>query len=77
VSDAGLVQLKKFKTLRSLDLFGCKQVTDIGLAHVKDCKNLKSLWLMETSVTAGGVDELKKNLPKCRIEWDGGAIEPK
>jgi hypothetical protein len=33
--------------------------------------------LTNTKVTADGVQKLAKALPKCRIEWDGGTIEPK
>ena len=32
--------------------------------------------LMKQKVTAAGIDELKQALPQCRIEWDGGVIEP-
>jgi hypothetical protein len=27
--------------------------------------------------TPTGIDELAKALPKCKIEWHGGVIEPK
>jgi hypothetical protein len=30
----------------------------------------------QTKVTAAKIDELRKALPQCRIEWDGGTIEP-
>jgi hypothetical protein len=29
-----------------------------------------------TKVSLPGIETLKKALPKCRIEWDGGVIEP-
>src|SRR5207244_1049992 len=29
-----------------------------------------------TKVSAAGIETLKKALPNCRIEWDGGVIEP-
>ena len=32
--------------------------------------------LRKTKVTAAGVDELKKALPKCDVNWDSGAIDP-
>jgi hypothetical protein len=50
-------------------------VGDAGLAPFKDCKNLTQLGLHKTKVTAAGIDELKKALPRCRIEWDGGKTE--
>ena len=28
-------------------------------------------------MTAAKIEELKKALPKCKIEWDGGVIEPR
>ena len=75
VSDAGLVHFKDFKSLEHINVRET-QVTDAGLHHFKDCKNLKQLWLNNTKVTNAGIDELKKALPQCKIEWDGGVIEP-
>ena len=54
-----------------------QQLTDAGLANFKDCKNLDELNLQKTNVTAAGIDKLKKALPNCKIEWDGGLIESK
>jgi hypothetical protein len=28
-------------------------------------------------VTGAKVEELKQALPRCKIEWDGGVIEPR
>ncbi len=80
-TDAALAQLKDFKNLARLSLAE-SQVTDVGLAHLKDCTSLISLELKgrkvgSTKVSAAGIEELKKALPKCKIEWDGGVIEPK
>ena len=75
ISDAGLAHLKDCKNLAHLFLAGA-QVSDAGLAHLKGCKNLTWLVLLQTKVTAAGIDDLKKALPKCKIEWDGGVIEP-
>jgi hypothetical protein len=38
---------------------------------------LVDLRLAKTKVTAEKIDELKAALPRCRIEWDGGIIEPR
>jgi hypothetical protein len=38
---------------------------------------LKELYLQKTKVTLAGIEELRKALPQCKIEWDGGVIEPK
>ena len=76
VTDAGLAHLKDCKKLTGLELHNNERITDAGLVHLKDCKNLKGVNLRNTKVTAAGIDDLKKNLPQCRIEWDGGVIEP-
>jgi hypothetical protein len=34
------------------------------------------LALKKTKVTAAGIDKLKQALPDCKIEWDGGVIDP-
>jgi hypothetical protein len=52
------------------------RVTDASLAQLKHCKNLTKLTLTGTQVTAAGVGELQRALPKCKIHWDG-ASEPK
>lgn len=35
------------------------------------------LHLEKTAVTEAGVRELAAALPQCRIDWDGGRVEPK
>jgi hypothetical protein len=37
---------------------------------------LTVLGLAKTAVTKEGVEDLAKALPRCRIVWDGGVIEP-
>lgn len=49
------------------------EITDILLVRLQSLKNLRELKLTGTSVTAKGIAELKKALPKCKIVWDGGA----
>ena len=66
---------KDCKNLTLLHLQGTA-VSDAGLTHFKEFKNLTHLTLQKTKVTAAGIDELIKALPKCKIEWDGGVIEP-
>jgi hypothetical protein len=75
VSDMGLAHFKDCKSLTFLGLKGT-QMSDAGLAYFKDCKNLAQLYVQKTKVTAAKIEELKKALPRCRIEWDGGVIEP-
>jgi len=76
VTDAGLTHLNGWKQLSTLELHQT-QVTDVGLARIADCKKLTKLTLGQTKVTAKGVAALAKALPGCKIEWDGGVIEPK
>ncbi len=75
VTDAGLARLKDCKQMTLLALDGT-QVTDAGLAVVNTFPNLRRLTLKKTNVTAAKIEELRKALPNCRIEWDGGVIEP-
>jgi hypothetical protein len=75
VADAGLVHLKHITGLRTLQLDGTA-VTDAGLSALAECKQLTELGLSRTTVTAKGVGELAKALPLCKIEWDGGTINP-
>jgi hypothetical protein len=77
VGDAGLAHFKDCKKLNRLDVRGCPEVSDASLTHFKDCVSLTSLDARGTRVTAAVIAELKKALPKCRIEWDGGVIQPK
>ncbi len=52
-------------------------VTDAGVAQLAALKKLRSLRLRKTQVTMTGVEKLAKVLPGCKIEWDGGVLEPK
>ena len=45
------------------------QITD--LSPLDDCKSLKTLSIIKTQVTPAAVAALAKNLPNCKIEWDG------
>jgi serine/threonine protein kinase len=76
VTDAGLLALKECKSLTGLYL-NDTQVTDAGLAHLTGLDQLTRLTLLKTQVTAQGVEKLARALPRCKIEWDGGVIEPK
>ena len=51
-------------------------MTDAGLARVEHLKNLTLVTLLGTKVTAAKIDELQRAWPRCKIEWDGGVIEP-
>ena len=75
MTDAGLALLRGCRGLTHLDLGGT-EVTDAGLAPFKECKELTWLGLQKTKVTAAKVEELRKALPACKIEWDGGIVGP-
>ena len=76
VTDAGLVHLKNVVGLWQLSL-NAAQITDEGLRHLAAVSRLTWLDVRNTKVTKAGVEKLAKALPKCKIEWDGGVIEPK
>jgi hypothetical protein len=52
-------------------------VTDAGLAQIKDFEMLTRLSLERTDVTANGLSDLKKALPKCAITWSAPHRKPK
>jgi len=68
--------MKSYAHLTELFLEG-SQIGDAGLAHLQGHANLKRVHLLKTKVTANGIEALKKALPKCKIEWEGGVIDPK
>jgi serine/threonine protein kinase/Leucine-rich repeat (LRR) protein len=76
VSDAGLAHLRELKSLANLNLGGTA-VSDAGLANFKDCKGLTALNVLKTKVSPKGLAEFHAALPACRIDHDGGVIEPK
>ena len=67
VSDAGLVHVKKLTKLKSL-YFSGTNITDAGLEHLQEMGNLEMLVLLDTKrITGEGIADLKKALPKCKI----------
>jgi hypothetical protein len=74
VTGEGLAHLKGCDSLSILSLNDTK-VGDEGLAELADCKGLAALHLHKTKVTDAKVGELKKALPGCKIEWDGGVLQ--
>jgi len=52
-------------------------LTDAGLALLHKHEKLTRLHVLRTKVTAKGVAEFHEAVPGCRIEWNGGDIEPK
>ncbi|QDU18924.1 protein kinase domain-containing protein [Urbifossiella limnaea] len=76
VTDAGLAHFKDCKGLTTLWLDATK-VTDAGLAPFTDCKALQHLVVKGAKVTAAGLAAFHAAVPGCRIEHDGGVIEPR
>jgi len=76
LTDAGLIHLKGCRKLNTVWL-DRTPVTNDGLVHLAVLDQLTKLVLVEAKVTAKGVEELAKALPKCTITWDGGTIEAK
>jgi internalin A len=59
ITDAGLKELRHFKSLRWLNLFGTK-ITDASLQYLGDLENLTSLYLNQTEVTDKGLQALRR-----------------
>ncbi|MBT6498245.1 MAG: SUMF1/EgtB/PvdO family nonheme iron enzyme, partial [Planctomycetaceae bacterium] len=77
LSDAAFEHLKNFPQLAEVTILGAPNVrilSDLGLAHLQDVKQLERLFLHNTKVTAAGVAALKQALPKCKVDWDGGVV---
>jgi serine/threonine protein kinase len=74
VTATGLAYFKGCKS-PYFDLRGTP-MDDAGLKKLAGITNLLGVNLRMTKVTPMGIDELRNELPKCRIEWDGGVIEP-
>ena len=75
VTDDELSELAKCLQLTKLVL-NETEATDAGLEHVAKMTELLEVQLRKTKVTRDGVEKLAAARPKCRIEWDGGIIEP-
>jgi len=67
VSDVGLKELTALKSLQGLVLNATK-VTDAGLKELAPCKELQALAVYGCSkVTDAGIAELKKTMPKLKV----------
>jgi serine/threonine protein kinase/Leucine-rich repeat (LRR) protein len=75
ITDAALEHLRGMTKLAGIGL-SRTQIGDTGLAQLAGLRSLKDIDLRQTKVTADGVKKLAAALPGCKIEWDGGVIEP-
>ncbi len=76
VSNAGLTGLDGLKDLKFLTL-SATQVDDAGVEQLQKLSALTDLRVFGAKLTAAGIADLSAALPSCRIEWDGGVIEPR
>ncbi len=75
VTDKTLTYLKDAKRLRVLLLYATG-VSDAGLPLLEGFGHLEYLNLRQTAVTASAVKKLAVVLPKCKIDWSGGVVDP-
>ena len=66
--DADLECLQHLGGFWELNLHGT-EITDEGLRHLPGLANLRTLTLTETRVTPEDVEELRKALPDCHIDF--------
>ena len=77
ITNGALQQLAKIKSLRLLDVRGCVQISDEGVAHLATLPNLVALKLKTSGVTDKGVAHLARlsklrslHLESCRVSGD-------
>lgn len=75
-TNQALTYLKDNRKLGLLHLHGT-QVNDAGMVHVQAFTELKDLRVEKTQVSEAAVKKLAAALPHCRIQWNGGFIEPR
>ena len=76
VTDAGMPHLKRCTGLTELWL-NDTALTDAGLRQLKDLGSLTFLDVKHTAVTPKGLEDFHNARPNCRVEHDGGTIEPR
>ena len=74
-NDKYLHLLNSFKSLSSLILVDCKQITDAGIDELRNHKHLALLDIRGTQITLGGVDLLWESLPKLQSREESQAIQ--
>jgi serine/threonine protein kinase len=68
VTDAGLQRLETLSHLQQINLFGCRNITDEGIAHISRCRSLTTLFLGRTAITDDGLRALTQ-LPELSQLW--------
>ena len=73
LTSEGLQHLTRLPILRQLNLTSTP-IDDGAVKYLKQMSCLRILWLNGTKVSASGIEELRRALPKCVIFWDGDAV---
>lgn len=68
LTDSQLKTICQFKNIRSLDISGCKNITNEGIREIANLENLESLSICDTSCTDAEI-RLVKDLPKLESLW--------
>ncbi len=66
ITDSGVAHLAELRNLERLDLNNT-DITDKSMASLGKLENLKELGLTGTKITAKGVQQIKRDLPKCMV----------
>ena len=69
MQDADLIVLTKIPQLSSLSLIG-SPITDAAVPTLAKLQQLQELFVGGTRLTAAGIAELKRELPKARLDQD-------
>jgi hypothetical protein len=69
VSGVGLANLRTCKKLEQLVLSGTK-VDDNALPHLRELASLRVLDLRSTSVTQTGINDIRSELPNCKVFYE-------
>jgi len=71
ITDAGLFHLRNITSLRDLSLRYCEHLSDAGIGHLKDLRNLDRLWLYATPISNDGLTHIKelKNLTSLDVGY--------
>lgn len=73
ITDAGLAHVAKIQSLRQLRINGTA-TSDVAVAKLSQLKRLRNLELTASAVTNSGCEELRRNLPGCKVEWRGDLV---
>ncbi|MCR9291856.1 MAG: hypothetical protein NXI32_03995 [bacterium] len=70
VSNGGTAFLKDLPELKRLELSNNQEITDDCIQHLKHLQDLEWLKIYSTGISSDGVEQLRKSLPDCTIEFN-------